>query len=276
MEMQKDILRRVYLVYICCAVFALAVLGRVFYIQFAQGDYWKKEAENFTVREMDIDAIRGNIFAVDGSLLATSLPYYNIGVDTRANVFIDDAEFEDSISRLAPALERLLEPYQKKTAREYTRELMRARNDSDRYVEICRGVSYNTLQELKKLPLFRCGRYRGGFIYIQSNRRELPFRTLAARTIGYIKDTLKVGLEGAYDSLLTGVGGKRLMRRIAAGAYMPLNDENEIEPQDGKDIITTIDINIQDVAENALMNSLAEHNARYGTCVLMEVATGEI
>jgi cell division protein FtsI (penicillin-binding protein 3) len=276
MEMQKDILRRVYLVYICSAVFALAVVGRVFYIQFVQGDYWKKEAENFTVREMDIEAVRGNIFAVDGSLLATSLPYYNIGVDTRANVFINDAEFEDSISRLAPALERLLEPYQKKTARDYTRELMRARNDSDRYVEICRGVSYNTLQELKKLPLFRCGRYRGGFIYIQSNRRELPFRTLAARTIGYIKDTLKVGLEGAYDSLLTGVGGKRLMRRIAAGAYMPLNDENEIEPQDGKDIITTIDINIQDVAENALMNSLAQHNARYGTCVLMEVATGEI
>ncbi|MFN8712415.1 MAG: penicillin-binding protein [Bacteroidota bacterium] len=274
--MQKDILRRVYLVYICSAVFALAVIGRVFYIQFVQGDYWKKEAENFTVREMDIEAVRGNIFAVDGSLLATSLPYYNIGVDTRANVFIDDAGFEDSISRLAPALERLLEPYQKKTARDYTRELMRARNDSDRYVEICRGVSYNTLQELKKLPLFRCGRYRGGFIYIQSNRRELPFRTLAARTIGYIKDTLKVGLEGAYDSLLTGVGGKRLMRRIAAGAYMPLNDENEIEPQDGKDIITTIDINIQDVAENALMNSLAQHNARYGTCVLMEVATGEI
>lgn len=276
MEMQKDILRRVYLVYICSAVFALAVIGRVFYIQFAQGNYWKQEAQKFTVREMDIEAVRGNIFAIDGSLLATSLPYYNIGVDTRANSFIDDAEFEDSVAKLTPHLERLLAPYQRKTAREYTRELLRARNDSDRYVEICRGVSYNTLQDLKKLPLFRCGRYRGGFIYIQSNRRELPFRTLAARTIGYIKDTLKVGLEGAYDSLLTGVGGKRLMRRIAAGAYMPINDENEIEPQDGKDIVSTIDINIQDVAENALMNSLAEHNARYGTCVLMEVATGEI
>ncbi|MCU0433912.1 MAG: transpeptidase family protein [Bacteroidia bacterium] len=274
--MQKDILRRVYVVYIFSAVFALAVVGRVFYIQFAQGDYWKQEAQKFTVREMDIEAVRGNIFAIDGSLLATSLPYYNIGVDTRANAFINDAEFEDSVAKLTPHLERLLSPYQRKTAREYTRELLRARNDSDRYVEICRGVSYNTLQDLKKLPLFRCGRYRGGFIYIQSNRRELPFRTLAARTIGYIKDSLKVGLEGAYDSLLTGVGGKRLMRRIAAGAYMPINDENEIEPQDGKDIVSTIDINIQDVAENALMNSLAEHNARYGTCVLMEVATGEI
>jgi cell division protein FtsI (penicillin-binding protein 3) len=264
------------MVYICCCLFAVAVVGRVFYIQLVQGDYWKKEAEKFTVREMDIEAVRGNIFAVDGSLLATSLPYYTIGIDTRANAFINDDEFEDSITKLTPGLVRLLEPYQHKTAREYVRELLRARNDSDRYVEIVRGVSYNTLQELKKLPLFRCGRYRGGFIYIQTNRRELPFRTLASRTIGYVKDSLHVGLEGAFDSLLTGIGGKRLMRRIAAGAFMPINDDNEIDPQDGKDIVTTIDINIQDVAENALMNALAAHDARYGCCVLMEVNTGEI
>lgn len=276
MEEQKNIFRRVYIVYICCCVFAVAVLGRVFYIQFVQGDYWKKEAEKFTIREMDIDAVRGNIFAVDGSLLATSLPYYTIGIDTRANAFIDDDEFEDSITRLAPGLVRLLEPYQHKTSREYVRQLLKARNDSDRYVELVRGVSYNTLQELKKLPLFRAGRYRGGFIYIQTNRRELPFRTLASRTIGYVKDSLHVGLEGAFDSLLTGIGGKRLMRRIAAGAFMPINDENEIEPQDGKDIVSTIDINIQDVAEDALMSSLAAHDARYGCCVLMEVNTGEI
>jgi cell division protein FtsI (penicillin-binding protein 3) len=101
---------------------------------------------------------------------------------------------------------------------------------------------------------------------------------LASRTIGYISDSgrVRVGLEGAYDSVLTGVSGKRLMRRIAGGVWMPLNNDNEIEPKHGKDIVTTIDINIQDVAENALLNSLAQHNAKYGCVVLMEVQTGEI
>lgn len=274
-EPQKDILRRVYLVYILCCVFALAVLGRVFFIQIAQGEHWKKEAENFTTRQQDIEAVRGNVFATDGSLLATSLPYYEVGIDPMANAFITNEEFSDSARKLANELEALLK---ERSAKEYYSQLMKARNKGSRYELLAKDVSYKELQEMKKLHLFRAGRYRGGFIYVQTNHRERPFRMLAARTIGYISDSgkVKVGLEGAYDTILTGTSGKRLMRKIAGGVWMPLNNENEIEPQQGKDIVTTIDINIQDVAENALLNSLVEHNAKYGCVVLMEVETGEI
>jgi cell division protein FtsI (penicillin-binding protein 3) len=274
MESNKHILRRVYVVYIFCCLFAAAILSRVFFVQIAQGEKWKMEAENFMVKELDIEAVRGNIFAVDGSLLATSLPYYEVGIDPFANSFIDDAEFQDSARALAKGLAHVLA---EKSEREYARLILKARKDGHRYQLLARNVSFKQLQELKTLPLFRVGKYKGGFIYVQTNKRELPFRMLAARTIGYARpDGLKVGLEGAYDSVLTGISGKRLMRKIAGGVWMPLNNDNEIEPQHGKDVITTIDINIQDVAENALMNSLSAHDAKYGCVVLMEVTTGEI
>jgi cell division protein FtsI (penicillin-binding protein 3) len=274
-EEQKDILKRVYLVYILCCVFAVAVLCRVFFIQTVQKEHWMTEAKNFMNKEQNIEALRGNIFAHDGSLLATSLPYYEVGIDPLANALIDDSEFEDSASSLADGLARVLGDH---SSPEYFKTLMSARRRGMRYEQIARDVSYKELQELKKLPLFRAGHFKGGFIYVQSNHRELPFRMLAARTIGYVSDSgrVKVGLEGAFDSVLTGTKGKRLMQKIAGGVWKPLNSENEIEPQQGRDIITTIDINIQDVAENALRNSLIEHNAKYGCVVLMEVKTGEI
>jgi cell division protein FtsI (penicillin-binding protein 3) len=274
-EEQKTILRRVYIVYGLSCLFVLAVLARVFYLQFAEGDKWKKEAENFTTRELDIEAVRGNVFAFDGSLLATSLPYYEIGIDPLANDFMDDAAFEDSAKGLSKGLAELI-PGRK--AENYFTQLMSARLNKRRYEIIARDVSHKQLQEIKKLKLFRAGRYKGGFIYVRTNHRERPFRMLAERTIGYVSadGKVKVGLEGAFDSVLTGTSGKRLMRKIAGGVWMPLNNENEIEPQQGKDIVTTIDVNIQDVAENALLNSLIAHNAKYGCVVLMEVATGEI
>lgn len=275
MEEQKDILKRVYLVYILCCVFAVAVLCRVFYIQTAEKDHWMGMSHDFMNKEQNIEALRGNIFAYDGSLLATSLPYYEIGIDPLANPLIDDSEFEDSASYLSKGLERVLGDHR---ADDYFKTLMNARRRGSRYEQIARDVSYKELQELKKLHLLRLGQFKGGFIYLQSNHRELPFRMLAARTIGYVSDSgrVKVGLEGAFDSVLTGTKGKRLMQKIAGGVWKPLNSENEIEPQQGRDIITTIDINIQDVAENALRNSLIEHNAKYGCVVLMEVKTGEI
>ena len=275
MEEKKDILKRVYLVYIFCCVFALAVLGRVFFLQTVQGEHWKQEAKNFMEKEQDIEAQRGNIFSCNGSLLATSLPYYDIGIDPLANSLIDDNEFEDSATALASGLARVLHDH---SSTEYFRILMNARHRGSRYEQLARNVSDKEFKEIKKLPLFRAGQYKGGFIYVQTNQRELPFRMLAARTIGYLSDSgrVKVGLEAAYDSVLTGTRGKRLMQKIAGGVWKPLNNENEIEPQQGRDILTTIDIDIQDVAENALRNSLAEHDAKYGCVILMEVKTGEI
>lgn len=276
MEEKKDILRRVYIVYGLCCVFALTVIGRVCYIQFAQGDYWKAEAEKHSIQEIDIEAARGNIFALDGkTVLAISSPYYEVAIDPTANKEIDDAEFEDSVRLLSSSLAALLPA---KDADTYYRSIMKARRDSAQYLLIARNVSQDQLEQIKDFPLLRLGQYKGGLIYVQTNKRERPFRMLASRTIGYIGDSgrVKVGLEGAYDSILTGVSGKRLMRRIAGGVWMPLDEDNVIDPKHGRDIVTTIDINIQGVAENALLNSLAEHNAKYGCVVLMEVETGEI
>lgn len=265
---------RVYGVYAFVILFALAVVGRVIYIQTVQSAKWKNEAENFTLKVMDVEAVRGNIFATDGSMLATSVPYYEIGIDPIANELMEAEDFRDRADSLSKALAALLK---EKSAKEYYTRIMNGREQHDRYIQLAKNVSYHNLQLIKKMPLFNLGRFKGGMITLQTNKRERPFRMLAARTIGYVRDAGKpLGLEGAFDTVLTGVSGQRLMRKIAGGVWMPVNNENEIEPQNGKDLVTTIDINIQDVAENALMNSLAAHNAKYGCVALMEVKTGEI
>ena len=167
--------------------------------------------------------------------------------------------------------------FKDKGATDYRNLLVNARNRGERYLLIRRKVKYTDLKRLKTFPLFRLGRYKGGLIYEQKNKRKKPFRLLAARTIGYDREGIKpVGLEGAYKAQLGGVQGKRFMKKISGGVWMPVGDNNEIEPKDGYDIHTTIDVNIQDVAENALFNQLNIHKADHGTVVLMEVATGEI
>jgi cell division protein FtsI (penicillin-binding protein 3) len=157
--------------------------------------------------------------------------------------------------------------------------LRKARKKGDRYLVLKRNVSYKDLKTLKSFPILRKGK-RGGLVTLQTNKRERPFKTLAARTIGYVQyqknDTLKVGLDGAYDSILKGISGQRLMQKIAGDVWRPINDENEVEPKDGSDLYTTIDINIQDVAENALLKTLVKNNASHGCAILMEVKTGKI
>lgn len=273
MEFKKDILWRVYLVYVCVCLFAIFIISKVVIIQFVEGDKWRAYADSLRIREFDIEAVRGNIFAADGSLLATSLPYYEVGIDINTD-YLTDKRFNDGVDSLALCFNKM---FRDKSKKEYAKILRKARASGDRYVVLKRNVSYNQLQEMKRFPIFRYGRNKGGFIYMQTNRRERPFKMLAARTIGYERDGIKpVGLEGAYDTILDGTSGKRLMQKIAGGVWMPLRNENEVEPQDGADLVTTIDINIQDVAENALMKQLIRHGAGYGCVVLMEVSTGQI
>lgn len=273
MEIKKDILWRVYLVYVCVCLFAIFIVAKVAVIQFVEGDKWRAYADSLRIKEFDIEAVRGNIYAADGSLLATSLPFYEVGMDVNTD-YLTDKIFNREVDSLALRLSSL---FSDRTKNEYKKLLVKARRDGDRYVVVKRNVSYKELQAMKSFPILRYGRNKGGFIYMQTNRRERPFKMLAARTIGYDREGLKpVGLEGAFDTVLTGTSGKRLMQKIAGGVWMPLRNENEVEPKDGADLITTIDINIQDVAENALMHQLIKHKAAYGCVVLMEVKTGEI
>ncbi len=272
MNEKKNILSRTYLIYIFMCVFALGILYRICIIQFAQGDEWRSKAEAFTTKLDSVEAVRGNIFDANGALLATSLPYYEIAVDINAPS-ITDKIYKSNRDSLALALSNLFED---KSEKEYLKILNKARSAGDRYVLLQRNVSYKDLQTLKTFPIFRKGR-KGGLVTLQTNRRERPFQMLAGRTIGLSRPGIKpVGLEGAFDSTLSGVSGKRLMQQIAGGVWRPINDENEVEPKDGSDLYTTIDINIQDVAQQALMRSLTKNGASHGCAILMEVKTGAI
>jgi cell division protein FtsI (penicillin-binding protein 3) len=272
MENKKDILSRTYLVYVFLCVFAIAILYKMCIIQFKEGDEWKAKAEAFNTKVFEIEAVRGNIFDVNGNLLATSLPYYEVAVDINAPS-IDRKTFESKVDSLG---EKLAGLFKDKTAKQYSRILWKARKSGDRYVVLKRNVPYKDLQTLKTFPIFKRGK-RGGLVTLQTNKRERPFKMLAARTIGMARTGIKpVGLEGAFDTTLTGISGQRLMQKIAGDVWRPINDENEVEPKDGSDLYTTLDINIQDVAENALLKTLMKNNASHGCAILMEVKTGEI
>jgi cell division protein FtsI (penicillin-binding protein 3) len=276
-ENKKEVVIRSYVVFIGICLFSVSIIWKIFTIQFVEGEKWKKKAEQMNRKEFEIAAMRGNIYDVNGNLMATSLPYYEIGMDVAAPS-IKREEFENSVDSLSLLLAQLFdEPG--KDRKYYSRMLRQARRTEDRYIVLHRNVSQQQFKTLKTFPLLRKGA-RGGLVYLQTNKREHPYKNLAARTIGFAprpEDHVKgVGLEAAYDSVLKGTVGKRLMQKIAGNVWRPLNSENEIEPQDGCELISTLDMRIQNVAENTLMQQLIKNKASHGCVVLMEVKTGEI
>ena len=231
-------------------------------------------ADSLSTKYVNVEAVRGNIYSVDGSLLATSVPEYELRMDMLAGGIEKDEVFYEKVDSLA---EKLSIYFGDKSQRAYSKILREARRDKARYLLIRRRVTHQELNVVKKFPIFNLGRYKGGLITIQQNKRILPFRTLAARTIGYKNENVQpVGLEGAYANYIDGESGRCLMQRISGGVWKPVNKDIEIAPKDGADIISTIDINMQDVAQNALRKQLIKSDAQYGCVLLMEVATGEI
>jgi len=272
-ETKKDILQRVYLVYIFICIFGAAIVGRIWHLQYVQGDAWRAQADSLTTKLKTIEPSRGNIYTSDGSLLATSVPIYDLRVDILSESITKEI-FNDNIDSLSICLAKL---FKDKPASEYKRILRESRREGERFLLLKRGVSYKELLAVKTFPIFRMGRYKGGLMPEQKNKRIKPFEYLASRTVGYKMDDVEpVGIEGAFDKQLKGVSGMRLMQKISGNVWKPLNDENEIEPRDGNDVITTIDLNIQDVAQHSLENYLMQNNAEKGCAILMEVETGEI
>ncbi|MBC7861899.1 MAG: transpeptidase family protein, partial [Bacteroidia bacterium] len=172
---------------------------------------------------------------------------------------------------------KLSELFPENSRRDFKKLLSDGRRKGDAYVVLKRNVSYTQLEQIKKFPILKRGA-RGGLVTLQTNKREHPYKMLAQRTIGYpaYNGVKGVGIEAAYDSILTGVGGKRLMQKMSAGTWRAINEENEIDPKDGAELYTTIDVRVQNVAENALMQQLIKNKASHGCVVLMEVKTGEI
>lgn len=275
MNIRTNILLRVYAAFGLIILFAVAVMVKMFQVQVIEGDRYRSMADSLSTRYATVEASRGNIYSIDGSLLATSVPEYDVRMDLLAGGIEDNDVFFSKVDSLASKLSK---HFRDRTEREYSRALRNARQDGQRYFLVKRNVSYQDLKAIKKFPIFNMGRYKGGLIAVQENKRILPFRDLASRTIGYynLNSNTAVGLEGAYGDYINGETGKRLVQRIAGGVWMPVNEDAEIAPKAGADVISTIDVNMQDLAQNALKKQLIKSAADFGCVLVMEVKTGEI
>ena len=251
------------------------IIGRAFYIQQIQGSYWRSMSDSLHLKYIPINAERGTIYSEDGNMLSTSIPVFNIHIDFAADGLRENngKRFYDNIDSLSISLAGL---FNDASAKSYKSQLQLAYKSRDRYYQLKRKISFEQYQQLRNFVLIRQGRNKSGFIIDVRDNRVNPYVLLANRTIGLSRgDTTKnVGLERSYDSVLKGETGQRLMRYMA-GVYVPV-DGAEIDPENGKDIITTIDTYMQDVAENALLKMMISNNSLHGTCIVMETQTGKI
>ncbi|WP_299603017.1 penicillin-binding protein [uncultured Aquimarina sp.] len=270
----KNILNRLYFISGCMFIFAILVLVKLVKTQFVEGDTYRAKGEQRVFKTFDIPANRGNLYDSKGNLLATSVPKYDIRFDA---VTVTDKDFRENINGLSKALSKEFG----KSAEYYDDALRRARDNKNRYFLVKRNLGYSQYMRVKKFPLFKYGANRGGLIVEQRTIREHPIGKIAERTVGYERRDdqgyyTRVGLEGAYGPFLRGKEGKRKKQKIAKNQWKPIGDANEVEPQDGFDVISTIDVNVQDITHHALLAQLEKFEAEHGTVVVMETKTGEI
>lgn len=269
-DSKNDVLWRVFLVYFVVVAVGVLVVLAIVRIQWKDKEELLEKASKRELKVRDEKAHRGNVFSSNGSLLATSVPRYNIFFDP---VSVDKKIFDAEVAQLADNLSRMLK---NKSKQQYISYLKDARAKNRRYVKIANKISVADYKKMQEFPIFREGKNRGGFIAERSYVRELPYGELAARTIGYVREDsdVYVGLEGAYNDYLKGKDGKQLVRRINGNFWMPMPSDENRDPVNGDDIYTSINIEIQDVAENALKKCLIENDALQGCVVLMDVKSG--
>lgn len=271
----KHISYRIYLVAVFIFVMAIAIVVKLTNIQWVDGDYYRKLAKQRTVRNFVIPANKGNIYSADGSLLATSIPNYEIRFDAKAP---KTETFEKYVKQLSDSLATVLD----KPSSYFQKELRKARENKNRYYLIARNLSYTEYVKIKGFPLFNLGAFKGGIIVEQETVRKHPIGKIAERTIGYdrIDPATGVevgkGIEWAFKNYLNGKDGKILKQKIAKGQWKPIRDVNEVDPIDGYDVISTIDVFIQDIAHHALLKQLQDYEADHGCVVVMETETGYV
>lgn len=270
-----------FIVVVLLGAFAAAIMVRAFHTAFVEKDKWMKVAEGLKRPDHTIVPGRGNIYSCDGRLMATNVPYYRLYMDFRSRGFLPDTFLHAKNNGLDSLAVRLSRKLKDKTAADYRAYLLAGWKEKNPRLLVCsRPVSRTELKEIQQFPFLRLGRYKSGFFTEEMVRREKPFGSLASRTIGDIYGALekngtsrgKNGLELQYDSLLRGKPGLSSVLRVG-GAW---TNVTEIEPENGMDIRTTIDIRIQDITEKSLVDKLKEVDAESGTAVVMEVSTGEI
>ena len=271
---QKNIILRYTFVVMIMALLAVAVIVRAAIIMFAERQYWEDVADRFVKENVVVHPTRGNIISSDGKLMASSLPEYKIYMDFKAGGYKKDTMLMNHLTEICEGLHQI---FPDRSAREFRRTILQGRKKKSRnYLLYPRRISYIEYKEVKKLPVFRLNKYKGGFHETTYNQRKKPFGSLAMRTLGdmYPDKALgaKNGLELTYDSILRGKDGNTHRKKVM-NKYLNIVDQPAI---DGSDIITTINVDMQDIAEKALVDQLTKLEAEAGVAIVMEVATGEV
>ena len=272
---EKSIMNKLYFTSGAMFIFALLVVYKLVTIQFVEGDQYRSIADNRTIKDDIIPANRGNVYSVGGSLLATSVPKYDIRIDL---VTPSHKNYEAFIEPLCDSLAS----FYNTSSEEYKRKLRLARENKNRYFLLARNLDYSQYLQFRDFPLLNLGAFKGGLIVEQTTKRDYPIGSIAQRLIGYERfddqgNVTRVGIDGAFgEKYLRGEDGKRRKQKIGKGQWKPIEDYNQVEPQDGYDVYTTIDVNIQDIAHHALLEQLEYYKADHGTVVVMETKTGEI
>jgi cell division protein FtsI (penicillin-binding protein 3) len=272
---EKSIMNKLYFTSGVMFVFALLVVYKLVAIQFVQGDRYKGLALDRTTKDVKIPANRGNVYSLGGSLLATSVPKYDIRIDLVAP---SNKNYEAYVEPLCDSLAS----FHNTSSEEFKRQLRLARENKNRYFLLARNLEYSEYLQFRNFPLLALGAFKGGLIVEQSTKRDYPMGPIAQRLIGYERfddqgNVTRVGIDGAFGAkYLRGEDGQRRKQKIGKGQWKPIEDYNQVEPQDGYDVYTTIDVNIQDIAHHALLEQLEKYKADHGTVVVMETKTGEI
>ena len=265
---KKAIFLRVLLISSLITLAAMAIFIHLLRVQSEMTESLGQNDPVLALRE--IPSPRGNIYDLKGNLLATSMPVYTIAIDATQP---SDTLFNNNYKKLAKGLAAIFKDESKD---EFEKKIYQSRLAKKQYFKLKSGVRYSELQEVKKLPILNKGRFKGGFVYTQQTSRTKPFKYLCGRTIGYINGTYGVGIEKSFDKYLKGENGLQMMQKINGGVWKPLSNSEDVEPESGADIYSTIDIRIQDIAQSALLSSLEEYEAESGSVILMDVKTGAI
>ncbi|MGB3077889.1 MAG: penicillin-binding protein [Saprospiraceae bacterium] len=273
-EVKKELLIRVYIVALVMVAVAALLFYRVAKISIVEGEHWRSMGDSLYLKYIPIVADRGDILAADGSLMTTSLPFYDLHMDFKAEGLHENI-FRANVDSLAYYLSRNVNTSMSRTQmRDW---LIQKRRSGDRYALLAKGVSIRELEHIKTFPIFRLGKNKGGLIIDPQHVRVKPFKLLASRVLGLDRDNAQsIGLERTFDGYLKGEEGQRLVQRVTGGAWIPVNDLSDLEGQRGSDIVTTINPEIQDIAEYALLDGMEKSQGSKGTAIVMDVESGAI
>lgn len=278
-NIRGEITKRFFMFFTAMVMMFLMLCYYLYKIIVVDGPSLREEANQTYVKERSVEATRGNIYASDGSLLATSLPKYRLGLDPTVYGRTKRSEdlYKNNLNALCQALSNF---YQDRSPDEYKEKIQSAVRNKKKYLLLnTRLLDFQERKKVLDFPLFREEKRdptKTGVVFDKVYVRYAPFGQMAYRTIGYVKDKQKVGIENSFNTELRGTPGKGLFEKMDMNTWRPVQGGDETVPKPGYDLQTTLDVNIQDIVEIALKHGLTNYKGNYAVAIVMETATGEI